>query len=114
MGKTKEVTIGGQTHPFKLNMKALLYFQKDSKTKLEDLGNMVNEPEKLEGLIYAGLKEGARASKVKLSIEQADVLDCTMQEFTALMEAVTDSIQGPNIGTPKKKDLKAIKKAVKM
>jgi hypothetical protein len=82
----EHIEIAGKTYPVKYGFNALRIFTSLSGVKLQDMGQLSTEInlEQAIFLMYAGLKDGARAEKINFTLSVDDVADLLDQDQEAL------------------------------
>jgi hypothetical protein len=80
------INIAEKKYPIKYGFNALRIFTNITGLKLQDMGTLSTDInlEQAIVLMYAGLKDGARAEKVKFTLEVDDVADLLDQDQEAL------------------------------
>ena len=86
----KYVEFGGENRPVKYGWNALATFGDMTDSGLNDLGKFETEMTFSEvlALIYAGLKEGARAEKKDFSLEVEDIGDFLDNDTDKIQEFI--------------------------
>ena len=106
--KAKPIFIDGKDYPVKYGFAALRIFSEATGTTLNDLaklGDNISITQAL-ALVWAGLKDGARAmgTDFKLSIDEvADLLDNDQEAMEKVLAVFQDSLATPEKGKRKKK-----------
>lgn len=106
--KAKPIFIDGKDYPVKYGFAALRIFSEATGTTLNDLaklGDNISITQAL-ALVWAGLKDGARAmgTDFELSIDDvADLLDNDQEAMEKVLEVFQDSLAKPEKGKRKKK-----------
>lgn len=82
----EHIEIARKTYPVKYGFNALRIFTSLSGVKLQDMGQLSTEInlEQAIFLMYAGLKDGARAEKINFTLSVDDVADLLDQDQEAL------------------------------
>lgn len=98
MAKFEKVNIGGQELNVKFGFNALSIFEKESGESVNSITKYGNEiPINLAiCLVFAGLKDGARASKSDFTLTKEDIADLLDDDFDALSRVlkVFESMMG--------------------
>jgi hypothetical protein len=109
--KAKPIFIDGKDYPVKYGFAALRIFSEATGTTLNDLaklGDNISITQAL-ALVWAGLKDGARAmgTDFELSIDDvADLLDNDQEAMEKVLGVFQDSLAKPEKGKRKKKAMK--------
>ena len=96
----KEIEFGGEKRPVKYGWNALAIFGSLTGTGLNDLGKFETEMDFSDvlALIYAGLKEGARASKKDFTLtidDVGDFLDSESEKIQDFLDVFTSQMPKP-------------------
>lgn len=96
----KEIDFGGEKRPVKYGWNALATFGEMTGTGLNDLGKFESDMNFSDvlALIYAGLKEGARAAKKEFTLTIEDVgdfLDSESDKIQEFLEVFTSQMPKP-------------------
>lgn len=87
---TYKVQVGDNTYPVKYGFNALRLFTNAAGLELKDL-EQLGETIKIDHailLVWAGMKDGARAEKQEFSLEPEDVADLLDEEPTLLTQCL--------------------------
>tara|TARA_R100001244_G_scaffold106202_3_gene78729 strand:- start:458 stop:796 length:339 start_codon:yes stop_codon:yes gene_type:complete len=84
--KAVPVKINGEVYPIKYGFAALRAFSDVTNTKLSDMDKMASNMTFTQaiGLVWAGLKDGARVSKKDFDLDLDDVADLLDEDDQAL------------------------------
>ena len=104
--KATLVKIGGKVYPVKYGYAALRAFSDVTGSNLADLDNLEDEMTMTQaiGMVWAGLKDGARVTKEPFTMDLDDVADLLDEDEGALLKVLkVFSGSLPTAETPAKK-----------
>jgi len=106
--KPTPIFIAGKDYPVKYGFAALRAFSDATGTTLGDLGKLGSNMTFTQALalVWAGLKDGARVTKIEFNLtidDVADLLDEDDDAMTKVLKVFEDSLSKPAKGSRKKK-----------